>query len=94
VHFGGFTNHIGFYPGSSPIIKFKDELSKYKTVKGSIQFPIGKLLPVGLIRKIVKHRNEKKRISKKGIRIRKNSVKHGAGVDRVRDADDKPGLVE
>jgi len=58
VHFGGFSKHIGFYPGAGAVIKFKYELSKYKTAKGSIQFPIDKPLPVVLIRKIVKYRIE------------------------------------
>jgi uncharacterized protein YdhG (YjbR/CyaY superfamily) len=31
---------------------FKDELAKYATGKGSIQFPDDKLLPKALIRKI------------------------------------------
>lgn len=58
VHFAGFTKHIGFYPGSNAIINFRGELSKNKTAKGSVQFPIDKPLPVGLIRKIVKYRIE------------------------------------
>lgn len=63
VHFGGFKNHIGFYPAPSGIEAFKDELSKYKGAKGSVQFPLDKPLPLLLITKIVKHRikeNEKK----------------------------------
>ena len=35
---------------------FKDELSKYKGAKGSVQFPIGKPLPYNLISEIVKFR--------------------------------------
>lgn len=55
VHFAAYKNHIGFYPTPSAIIKFEKELSKYKTSKGAIQFPIGKL-PLTLISKIVKFR--------------------------------------
>lgn len=56
VHFAAFKNHIGFYPTSSPIVAFKKELSKYKTSKGAIQFPIDQPLPFSLIRKIVQFR--------------------------------------
>lgn len=30
VHFAGYKNHIGFYPGSSGIRAFQKELSVYK----------------------------------------------------------------
>ena len=58
VHYGGFKNHIGFYPAPSGIAEFKEELSKYKGAKGSIQFPLEKALPVSLITKIVKYRKK------------------------------------
>lgn len=48
--------HIGFYSAPSGIDAFKDELSKYKGAKGSVQFPIEKPLPYELISKIVKFR--------------------------------------
>jgi uncharacterized protein YdhG (YjbR/CyaY superfamily) len=53
VYFAAFTNHIGFYPGLSGVASFKDELSSYKFAKGSIQFPVDKPVPLGLVRKIV-----------------------------------------
>jgi len=56
VHFGGFKNHIGFYPAPSGIEAFRKELSIYDGAKGSIKFPIDKPLPLGLITKIVKFR--------------------------------------
>lgn len=56
VHFGGFKNHIGFYPGPSGIAAFKDELAIYSSAKGSVQFPNDKKLPLSLITKIVKFR--------------------------------------
>jgi len=56
VHFAAFAKHIGFYPTSSGIRAFEKELSKYKHAKGSVQFPLEKPLPAGLIRKIVKFR--------------------------------------
>ena len=56
VHFGGFKNHIGFYPAPSGIEAFKKELSAYEGAKGSVKFPVDKPLPAGLITKIVKFR--------------------------------------
>ena len=53
VYYAVHKEHIGLYPTASPIIVFKDELSKYTTSKGTIQFPLDKPLPVKLIKKIV-----------------------------------------
>jgi uncharacterized protein YdhG (YjbR/CyaY superfamily) len=66
VYFSAFKNHIGFYPGSGQIVfgKFKKELEKYKSGKGSVQFPLDEPLPLALIKGIVKYRAEENR--KKG----------------------------
>jgi uncharacterized protein YdhG (YjbR/CyaY superfamily) len=56
VHFAAYSNHIGFYPTPSGIAKFKNELSSYPIAKGSVQFPLDKAIPFGLIKKIVKFR--------------------------------------
>jgi uncharacterized protein YdhG (YjbR/CyaY superfamily) len=58
VHFGAFSSHIGFYPTSSGIEKFKSELSQYKHSKGAVQFPLDEALPVDLITRIVRFRVE------------------------------------
>jgi uncharacterized protein YdhG (YjbR/CyaY superfamily) len=70
VWFAGYKNHIGFYPSSTPIEIFKEQLTKYKTSKGAIQFPIDKPLPLALITKIVK------------FRIKQNSEKAAAKQKR------------
>ena len=56
VHFAALKNHIGFYPTSSGIEAFKDELSMYEGTKGSVKFPIDQPLPMELISKIVRFR--------------------------------------
>lgn len=56
VHFAAFTNHIGFYPTPDGIAKFKAELAKYKSAKGSVQFPLNKSMPLDLIKKITLYR--------------------------------------
>ena len=55
--FAVFKKHIGFYPMPSAIKAFTKELTKYKTAKGSIQFPHDKPLPLTLIKKIVRFHN-------------------------------------
>jgi uncharacterized protein YdhG (YjbR/CyaY superfamily) len=56
VVYGAHSQHIGFYPTPSAVSAFKKELSKYKTAKGSIQFPLKKPLPLSLVRKITAFR--------------------------------------
>lgn len=56
VHFAAYQKHIGFYPTPSAIMAFKDELEKYKTSKGAIQFQVGEPLPLSLVKKIVVYR--------------------------------------
>ena len=56
VHFAAFKNHIGFYPTSSGISRFKKELSRYEVSRGTVRFPINEPIPSDLIRKIVKYR--------------------------------------
>jgi len=70
VHFAAFKSHIGFYPTPSGIEKFKKELSKYESAKGSVKFPLDKPIPYTLITKIVRFRVkenlEKAKSKKKG----------------------------
>lgn len=54
IHFAAYKNHIGLYPGSKAVETFGNELSKYKLAKGTIQFPLDKPVPTGLITKITK----------------------------------------
>src|SRR4051794_31350583 len=56
VIFGAHTHHIGFYPTPSAVSAFTDELSKYVTARGSIQFPLEKPLPKALVRRITEFR--------------------------------------
>ena len=72
VHFAGFGHHIGFYPTSSGIEAFKEELGAYKHAKGSVQFPLGEPLPEDLIRRIVRFRVEEN-IRKETDRKRKRN---------------------
>jgi uncharacterized protein YdhG (YjbR/CyaY superfamily) len=70
VHFAAFERHIGFYPGSSGIARFRKDLKKYKSAKGSVQFPVDEPLPLDLIAEIVKFRvGENSRKKVKGRKV-------------------------
>ncbi|MBI2685223.1 MAG: DUF1801 domain-containing protein [Acidobacteria bacterium] len=57
IAFGAFTKHCSLFPMSGRVIeKFQTELSRYKTSKGTIQFPVDQPPPKALIRKILKER--------------------------------------
>lgn len=56
VYFAGFKKHIGFYPAPVGIEEFKDQLSGFKTGKGSVQFSLNDPMPLDLIKSIVKFR--------------------------------------
>lgn len=56
VYFAAAKHHIGFYPTSSGIAAFQQELSAYEGSKGAVRFPIGQPLPLDLIRRMVEFR--------------------------------------
>jgi uncharacterized protein YdhG (YjbR/CyaY superfamily) len=68
AYFAAHTQHVGFYPMASPIKAFEKELDKYKTSKGTVQFPLDKTIPKTLVKKLLKFRmkeNEAKELAKK-----------------------------
>jgi len=56
VHFAAFTKHISFFPTSSGVRAFKRELAAYSLATGTVRFPLGRPVPLGLIRRIVRFR--------------------------------------
>lgn len=56
VYFAAFKNHIGLYALPSGHGAFAEALSKYKSGKGSVQFPLKEPMPFDLITKIVHFR--------------------------------------
>jgi uncharacterized protein YdhG (YjbR/CyaY superfamily) len=69
VHFAAYSKHIGFYPTSSGIANFKNELSKYKNSKGAVQFPMDEPLPIELIERIVRFRAAENRGKNTGRKV-------------------------
>ena len=56
VYFAALKHHIGFYPTSSGIAAFQQELAAYPNTKGAVRFPIDQPLPMELISRIVRFR--------------------------------------
>ena len=61
IYFAGFKHYIGLYATPSGHEAFKDDLSKYKQGKGSVQFPLDQPIPYDLIERIVQFRVEENR---------------------------------
>ena len=59
VHFGGYKNHVGFYPGAEAIETFADEIDGYIVSKGTVQFQLNQPIPFDLISKITLYRVQK-----------------------------------
>ena len=53
LHFAASKEHIGLYPGPEAVRQFAEELQGYKTDKGTIRIPYGKVDAI-LIEKIAK----------------------------------------
>jgi len=71
VYYAAHTEHIGFYPGSSVVIEFfKKDLVKYKTSKGTVQFPFEKAIPVRLVKKLVRYK-AKQNLEKAKAKLKK-----------------------
>jgi uncharacterized protein YdhG (YjbR/CyaY superfamily) len=55
--FAAFKNHCSYFPMSGGVItSLAADLTRYKTSKGAIQFPVDKPLPATLIRKLIRAR--------------------------------------
>lgn len=73
IYFAGFKKHVGMYPVPTTR-EFEKDFAPYKTSgRGSIQFPLDRPVPAGLIKKIIQFRkkdNEARAAAtvKKGVR--------------------------
>jgi len=52
--FGAFKNHLSYLPHSGSVfLELGDELAKYKTSSGALQFPVDVPLPKALVERLV-----------------------------------------
>jgi uncharacterized protein YdhG (YjbR/CyaY superfamily) len=52
--FAAFKNHLSYLPHSGSVFpELRDELAKYKTSTGALQFPVDAPLPRALVKKLV-----------------------------------------
>ncbi len=67
VHFAAFRNHLSFFPTSSGVEYFREELSSYIISKGTIQIPLDVPVPCDLIGRITRFRvgETKRKVKKK-----------------------------
>ena len=56
IHFCAHKNHLGIHPGAVDRLPFKEQISKYTTSKGAIQFPYNEPIDYDLIKDIVRFR--------------------------------------
>ena len=57
IWYAAWKNHTSMYPITGTVrAKHADDIKGYKTAKGTIQFPLAKLPPVTLIKRMVKTR--------------------------------------
>jgi len=56
VYYAAFKDHISLFPTASGMEAFQQELAPYRTSKGTVQFPLDRPLPLGLVRRIVEFR--------------------------------------
>jgi len=77
VHYAGYKNHIGFYPGPGAVVAFKKELAAYKLSKATVQFPLDKKLPAALITRMVKFciKQDEEKAAKKLMQKKLTTVK-------------------
>ena len=66
VWYAGFAKHCSFFPTRAVIEAFRKELKGYTLSKGTIQFPVDRALPSGLVKKMVRMRV--KMVEEKGKR--------------------------
>lgn len=91
VYFAARKGGIGFYPTSSGIAAFQDELSCYAGTKGAVRFPLDRPLPLDLIQRIVRFRVEETR--QKTATAQGQAPGSGRGQQAGGDADVSPGVI-
>ena len=61
VYFAATNTHIGFYPTSTGVAAFSDELAGYDCSKGTVRFSFNQPLPLDLIERMVRYKIDENR---------------------------------
>lgn len=77
VYYAAAKSHMGYYPTSSGVINFEEELARFVTSKGAIQFPYNQELPEQLIRDIAQFRAQEA-VERAASKKKKNSSKNSS----------------
>jgi uncharacterized protein YdhG (YjbR/CyaY superfamily) len=75
VYFAAHTNHLGFYPFTSALKEFRNELSAFHTSKGGVQFPYKDPLPLNLIQRIIEFRVQENLLKAEAKLVKKKTGK-------------------
>jgi uncharacterized protein YdhG (YjbR/CyaY superfamily) len=67
VYFAAFKNHIGLYPPVRGDVKLEKAMARYAGPKGNLKFPLDRLIPYGLIKRIVR------------LRVKQDCARRGGG---------------
>ena len=59
VWYAAFANHCSLFPTAALIDAFKNELKDFSTAKGTVHFPLDHPMPVDLIQRMVKERQQR-----------------------------------
>jgi len=61
VGYAAFKKHRCLFPAGSGVEEFARQLKRYRTSRGTIQFPSAEALPDSLLKKIARHRVKENR---------------------------------
>ncbi len=68
AYFAAFKNHLSLYPAPVKDPSFQKAFSRYRTSKGTIQFPLSEPVPEKLVLRIIKHLIKQNKLKAKGQR--------------------------
>jgi uncharacterized protein YdhG (YjbR/CyaY superfamily) len=85
VYFAAAKQHVGLY--GPAVVEFEGELKGYSTSKGTVRFPLGKPVPVALVKKLVKARmaaiDDQVAAKKTSSTKKKSSITKKSGVKKA-----------
>jgi len=65
IYFAAYKDHLGIYPVTKSMGLTSAEIKKYKTGKGTLNFPNDEKLPTAFIERVIKNKTKENRARKK-----------------------------